>query len=124
MKLTVQERLTLGNMLAPLEGDFTTLKLVRKLRGDLSFSDEEFKKFEIKQVPGGDGSVSLTWRTLDKKNKPIDQEADIEIGEKATDIIVSALSKLNEQKKLRNDHFTLYEKFIENGAKSGKEKGS
>lgn len=119
MKLIVQERLTLGNMLTPLEGNFATLKVIRKLRGDLSFSDEEFKKWEIKQVPGGDGATSLTWRLFDSKNKPIDQEAEIEIGEKATDVIVLALSKLNEQKKLKNQHFSLYEKFIENGAKSG-----
>lgn len=118
MKLTVQERLTLGNMLAPMEGDFSTLKVVRKLRGDLSFSEAELKRWEIKQVPV-DGGTALNWRTLDSKNKPIDQDAEIEIGEKASAIIVLALSKLNEVKKLRQDHFSLYEKFVENGAKSG-----
>ncbi|KKN11795.1 hypothetical protein LCGC14_1023000, partial [marine sediment metagenome] len=38
----------------------------------------------------------------------------IEIGEIATGIIVETLKTLNETDKLRDEHFTLYEKFIEN----------
>lgn len=100
-KLNVFERLILLNIL-PKEGDFTTLKIVRKLREDLSFSEEEHKKFNLKQ----DGPT-VTWNTEADKPK------EIPIGEKATDVIVDALKKLDKEKKLTDQHFTLYEKFIE-----------
>lgn len=106
MKLTVQERLMLGNIL-PQEGNFVTLKVLRNLKMDLSFNDAEFKKWSIVM---SDGQVN--WRLFNDKNKPIDQEAEIEIGEKAKDIIVKALAELNEKKKLREEHITLYERFI------------
>ena len=117
MNLTVMERVVLGNLL-PAEGDFITLKVLRKLREDLSFSDVDFKKWDIQTIPSTDGGGSrLAWKMVNDKGKPIDQEAEISIGEKATDVIVESLEKLNESKKLTNDYFTLYEKFVENGAK-------
>lgn len=106
MKLTVQERVMLGNIL-PQEGNFVTLKVLRNLKMDLSFSEAETKKWAIATRDG-----QVNWRLLNEKNKPIDQEAEIEIGEKAKDIIVLALAKLNEEKKLRDEHYTLYERFI------------
>jgi len=106
MKLTVHERLMLGNIL-PQEGNFVTLKVLRNLKMALSFSEEETKKWTIQSSNG-----RVDWRLLDSKNKPIDQDAEIEVGEKAKDIIVLSLAKLNEEKKLREEHLTLYERFI------------
>jgi len=106
MKLTVHERLMIGNIL-PQEGDFVTLKVLRNLKMDLSFSEAETKKWSI---VSSDGRVD--WRLFTDKNKPIDQEAEIEVGVKAKDIIVKALAELNEKKKLREEHLTLYERFI------------
>ncbi len=100
MKLNTFERLILLNIL-PQEGDFTTLKIVRKLRETLSFSEEEHKRLQFKQ----DGE-QVKWLTEG------DIEKDINLGEKATDIVVSTLKKLNEQKKLKDEHYSLYEKFI------------
>lgn len=106
MKLTVHDRLMLGNIL-PQEGSFATLKLLRNLKMDLSFSEEETKKWSIQATDG-----RVDWRLFDTKNKPIDQDAEIKIGPKAKDIIVLALSKLNDEKKLRDEHYALYERFI------------
>ena len=47
----------------------------------------------------------MTW------NEKGADERDIKIGEKATDILIEALRKLDEDKKLTNQHFSLYEKF-------------
>ena len=113
MKLTVHERVALGSIL-PAEGDFATLKVQKNLRMALSFSEAEFKKWSIVESDG-----RMSWKLVNEKGKPIPQEAEIEIGEKANDIIVLALSKLNEQKKLPEQAYTLYEKFIENGRKEG-----
>ncbi|KKL25025.1 hypothetical protein LCGC14_2409420, partial [marine sediment metagenome] len=47
MKLTIPERLVLVTIL-PAEGDYTTLKLVRKLRESLSFTEEEHKELNFR----------------------------------------------------------------------------
>jgi len=101
-ELTVVERLVLLNIL-PKEGDFTTIKLLRKLRENLSFDEDEHKKLNF--VQDGD-QVRWDMKAVVEKH--------IAIGEKMTDIIQGALKKLNDEKKLTDEHFTLYEKFVEN----------
>jgi len=101
MKLNVLERLTLLQILPP-EGNFVTLKIVRDLTSILAMTEKEYKDFDIKQEGG-----QIKW------NLKGNQEKEIEIGEKATDIIKEALKKLDETKKLEQRHFSLYEKFME-----------
>uniref|UniRef100_A0A6M3X5J4 Uncharacterized protein n=1 Tax=viral metagenome TaxID=1070528 RepID=A0A6M3X5J4_9ZZZZ len=101
-KLTVVERLVLLNIL-PKEGDFTTIKLLRKLRENLSFDEDEHEKLNF--VQDGD---QVRWN----QNALTDKH--IQIGEKQADLIHDALKKLNTEKKLTNEHFSLYEKFVEN----------
>jgi hypothetical protein len=101
MELTVLERLILLSVL-PKEGDFTTLKIVRKLREDLSFTEEEHAKLNFQTQENG----GVAW----KMEGDIPRE--IKIGEKASDIIVEVLKKLNTEKKLTENHFSLYEKFV------------
>ena len=103
VKLDVRERLVLLSVL-PQEGNFVTLKVVRELREGLSFNEDEIKQYKFVQVEG-----RVTW--YDKA----EQVKEIEIGEKAMDIIKEALKKLNEGKKLKDEHFTIYEKFVEKG---------
>ncbi len=100
MKLNVPERLTLLQVV-PKEGSFLTLKIVRDLTSTLAMNDEEFKEFGITQ----DGD-QIKWNLKGL------QEKEVEIGEKATDIIVEALKKLDQDKKLEQRHLSLYEKFI------------
>lgn len=104
MELSVFERLILLNIL-PREGNFTTLKIVRKLREDLSFDEEEHKALEF-QV---DDKGAVKWKT------EADIPKDVAIGEKATDLIVDTLKKLDKDKKLTEQHYGLYEKFVEGG---------
>jgi len=100
MILSVFERLLLLNIL-PKEGDLTTLKIVRTLRDNLSFSEEEHAALQFKR----EGNSTL-WRDDGEVNK------DVAIGEKATDIIADALKALNKAKKLTEQHIDLYEKFV------------
>jgi hypothetical protein len=101
MELSTFDRLILLNIL-PKEGDFTTLKIVRKLREDLSFSEEEHKALEFNQDGG-----NIQWKQAG------DVPKNVSIGEKATDLIVEILKKLDKEKKLQESHFTLYERFVE-----------
>lgn len=100
MKLGVFERLILLNIL-PKEGDFLTLKIIRKLREELSFTEAEHKELQFQQEGG-----QIKWKSDGDKPK------NIEIGEKARDVIVGVLKKLNDDKKLTDEHFSLYEKFV------------
>ena len=101
MELSVFDRLILLNIL-PREGDFTTLKIVRKLREDLSFSEDEHKALQFKQEGG-----QVQWQQAG------DVPKDVPIGEKASDIIVEVLKKLDKEKKLQDTHYDLYELFVE-----------
>lgn len=100
MKLNVLERITALGIL-PEAGNFATLKIVQNLQMALSLTEVEFKEFEV--VQKGD---QMTW------NEKGREEKEIKIGEKATDILIEALKKLDEEKKLTNQHFSLYEKFV------------
>jgi len=100
MKLNVLERLMLLGIL-PKENNFATLKIVRTLTSNLGFDEKETTEFDIKQE--GD---KVIW------NQKGSEEREIEIGEKATDIIVESLKKLDEEKKLNEQLFSVYEKFV------------
>jgi len=100
MNMSVLERLVALSIL-PKEGDYATLKILTNLRLSLSFTEKEIKAWGIT-------TDAETGRTSWKE----DVEAEIPIGEKATDIIVDALKKLNREKKLTAEGMSLYEKFI------------
>lgn len=101
MELSTFDRLILLNIL-PKEGDFTTLKIVRKLREDLSFSEEEHAALEFKQEEG-----RVHWKQAGDVSK------DVQIGEKASDVIAEVLKKLDKEKKLQDQHYRLFELFVE-----------
>ncbi len=104
VKLSVIERILVGNMMATYQGNFTNLKLVRKAREALSFNEKENKELKFNQ--NGD---NITWN-IEASTKF--QAVEIDIGENVTSIIKDMLLKLNKEEKLTNQHFSLYEKFI------------
>lgn len=118
MKLSVFERILLLNIL-PVESNFTTLKIVRKMKENLSFTEEEHKALNFKQAgetfSDENGKKQVVGEGQIKWTAEADGEKEIEIGEKATDIIADALKKLNDANppRLRNEHMSLYEKFVE-----------
>ena len=103
-ELAVVERLVLLNIL-PKEGDFTTIKLMRKLRESLSFDEDELKIVQF--VQDGD---QVTWNVAGAAS--ILKQC--QIGEKMADTIHDTLKKLNDEKKLTEQHFSVYEKFVVN----------
>ena len=101
MKLDVRERLTLLDIL-PREGDFTTIKIVRELREQLSFSAEEHESYAFKHTEDG----QLTWAV------DAEQDRDFIFPTMARRIIEDALQKADKGKKLTVDHVSTYEKFF------------
>jgi hypothetical protein len=108
MELTASERMQLLQIL-PKEGDFATIRQVRKLRESLSFSDDDWKTFGLARVMDEQGNPTGAIRWNEKG-----LTTDIVLGEIATDLIVTTLRTLNDRKLLTEEHFSLYEKFIEN----------
>jgi len=107
-KLNLSERFALLGLL-PQEGNFATIKVVRKLRESLSLTEEEIKYFGVKTVTTNGGQSQLTWSP-----EHSDETKEFEFGEFAVEVIKSKLKQLEESKKLTNEHFSLYEMFIEN----------
>jgi len=99
MKLNLNERFAILQII-PQEGSFATLKIINDLKMALAPSEAEHKEFGIAQ----EGEM-LKW------NLKGQEEREIKIGEMASDMIVVALKKLDEDKKLTQNQFTIYEKF-------------
>lgn len=102
VKLNLYERVVAMSLL-PKEGSFVTLKIIRELQMELAPSEEEAKIAGLEDLPTG-GIKAENWFLVVEK--------EIVFGDIAKALIVDALKKLDEEEKLLNDHFTLYEKFI------------
>jgi hypothetical protein len=109
MKLNVLERL-LCNALLPAESNFATLKLIRKAREALSFTEEENKTLQFESFKDDDGQEKTRWN----QQAMIDiGEADIKLGVTPVKEIAKALKALEDKDELKDEHISLYEKFIE-----------
>lgn len=82
VKLTVLERLLLLQVL-PQRGSFTTLRIVRQLQNDLSFSEDEHRMFGIVDEGG-----ATKW------DEAAATEKDVEFGPKALDVVRGSLEAL------------------------------
>jgi len=100
MILNVPERLTVLSIL-PKEGSYATLKILRELRMNLSFTEGELKDWGI--ITDYEKGV-INWED--------NSEAEIPIGEKAMGIIVDELRDLEKKGKLQEGMIDIYEKFI------------
>ena len=103
MKLNIGERFAVLNLL-PREASFANLKILRKLKEDLSFSEKEWKEYGIEEIPEG----GLKW-----KPEMANVTKEVAIGEIFTQVIIEKLKELNGQDKLPEGCFTIYEKFVE-----------
>ena len=104
VKLTIGERIRTGGLL-PAESDFSTLKIIRDLKLDLSFSEAEIKKNNIR-TRTVEGNQFTEWANADKTTE-------INFGEIAHKIVVDVLKAKSEEKKLALQDITLYEKFVD-----------
>jgi len=83
----------------PKEGSYTNLKLLRKLRESLSFSDAENKEIVFHEE-----GTRITWEK--------DIEKDVHTGSTMDVIIRDTLKRIDESGKLTEEHISLYEKFL------------
>jgi hypothetical protein len=101
MLLSVVERLTLLGIL-PEQGNLTTIKIVARLREELSFDEQEHARLNFR--PSDDGQ-RVQWDITGSMEK------DIEIGPKALGVVYDALKALDDKEALTAQHLSLCEKF-------------
>ena len=103
MKLSALDRLVLLNVL-PNVGTITTIRLVRELRENLSFSEEEHARLKFQSPEGG----GVTW-DADAEG----EEVDIPIGPRAHTVVCDTLEELNKQEKVTQEYLGVWDKFME-----------
>jgi hypothetical protein len=103
MILSVKERLVLSMIMEQQAGRADVLKLIRKFREDLSFSEAEIRQINLKQNDDGTGFV---W----DPDKGV--EKDVPIGEVAMGVIKKQFQKLDREERLMEEHLDLYAKFV------------
>lgn len=103
MLLSVYERLVILSTLPP-EGNIATMRIVRDLRHDLGFSEEEFVNLHIRTETG-----RIKWDMAQDKGK------EIAMGQKGMEIVKEGLigygKMLNAQDRLKLSDIALFEKF-------------
>ncbi len=92
----------------PLEGDVTTLRIVRELRETLSLTEEEHRDFGV-TTEEREGQVTFKWGNVQAAMAP----REIELRPKALAIIVETLKRLNQTKRLRAELLSLFEMFVD-----------
>jgi predicted RNA binding protein with dsRBD fold (UPF0201 family) len=103
VKLNIMERIQLLGIL-PAEGNAVTLRIVRDLRGDLSFSEQDIKDAKINEDRA---NSRITWDNTKELIK------DVKIGDTARGIIKDVLKKLDDEKKLTLAIMPIYDKFTQ-----------
>lgn len=100
MDLGVGQRLMLLQIL-PREGDITTIRIIKELREQLSFTEEDHRRLQIRQ----EGGV-VFWNVKEEYFK------EVKIGDVAVGLVVKSLKQLSDNKKLTEGHLPLWEMFM------------
>lgn len=103
MQLNVLERITMMNLL-PKEENYLNYKMITTLKGDLSFSEKEYKSAGIQALP--DGRVS--W-----KDGSVTKE--VEIPATVYAMIKVKLESFEKDKKINDENASLYERIVLDG---------
>ncbi len=100
MELLVGERIMLGVLIAPIAADVVTLRLVRHLQEELSFSDEETEELKFENEEG-----RVRWSSDAPQTKEFD------FSKVVLSIIKAQFEKLSREKQLTLTQLDLHDKF-------------
>lgn len=108
MRLTIANRISLLDLL-PQQGNIVTLRLLQDLRKKVALSEEEIKKFGVKQVRSGDTGILIQWAPEFDKIR-----VDILMNESEKTIITREIMRLESQGQLTMNMLPLYDYFVDN----------
>jgi hypothetical protein len=100
-KFTVLERLLLLNGILPAQGDVASIRILRRFREELSFSEQEQRDLRLRQEDN-----QTRW---DNQNEPVKS---IQFGPRIRELIVQGLKESSAKKQLTEQHLDLYDRFI------------
>lgn len=101
MKFGVMERMILLKSLAGVEGNLATLRVVRDLQNELSFSEEEHKELGFRQE-----GTQVRW---DPSNVSLKE---VSIGPAALEAALFMFQQQDEAQKLTLENLPLYERLL------------
>ncbi len=104
MLLDVQERFSILNLVLLERGNALTLMALRKLQSELSFAEDEQKRFGF--VTKND---TVTWDVAKAEPK------EVAISDRMEELIVAAFTALDEKEALTLQMLPLYQRFMGNG---------
>ena len=105
-KLSLLDRIIIKGLVSAKESDFASLIVVKDLIAKIEITQDEIKKFEIKQVGEGQ-NASIVWNA-----KGSNAVFEYDFTELERMEIKLALQKISDEKKLNLSLLPLYEKFI------------
>lgn len=104
MKLNVLERImALGILGIYKEGNIITLRVLAGLKPKLALTEEEVEKWNVR-------TEEDNYKWSPEGNEGVE----IELTESEIKLIKEQLVKMDKEQKLTFNHFSLYEKFVEN----------
>ena len=103
-QFSVLERFLLLNGVLPQQGDITTIRLVRRLREALSFSEDEHKALKIR--PSGPDGEGRSWDDQDGIMKSV------EFGPKMRDLVAEGLKGISNAGQFTDQHLDLCDRFM------------
>ncbi|KKN70392.1 hypothetical protein LCGC14_0430870 [marine sediment metagenome] len=103
MELSIKERMLLQQLLGGVKTNFLTLKKIRVFREELSPTNSEEKKLNLREEGTGD-KKSLRWNPI--------PDREIEIPEAVYNVIKKTLESMDKAEQLSNDFYSLMEKFF------------
>jgi hypothetical protein len=101
--LTVRQRIDLNGVL-PREANLTAIRMIRELREDLSFSDDEHKRINLQYHANG----AVGWDQ--RKAKALTKT--VEVPETIRKMLETSFKSLDKDCKLTEEHIDLYDMFV------------
>jgi hypothetical protein len=101
MEFSILERVQLLGITAGLEGNLTTLRIIRDFRSTLSFSEAELAALNFQHE-----GEQIKWN-------PVVGPKAVEVGPALKAAVAGAFKKLEQRESLTLDLLPLYERFIE-----------
>lgn len=92
LSLTIADRLNIQTLI-PTKGRLLTMNIAEVLKNKIMLTAKEIEEFEIKQQPGPDGQLFMTW------NKEKEKEIEIDFLDCEIDVLndhIAALDKKSE----------------------------
>jgi len=93
----------------PRQGNVLTLRIIVDLQKKIALTEEEIKKYDVKQVKSEGGGVFIQWAPEFDEHR-----VDVSISDHEKGVISREIMQLESQGKLTMNSLPLYDYFVDN----------